>query len=178
MNTGLPFAFRATIHIFVFRARPFVRSGNIFSRGKEEVAEGYALLRAAVFHESLSRVFAVCGATRRGIRARARARAMFKALPVIFRGVSAYLYRPRFRFYIASHRYAPRGTPARRAILSHDKRAINFCETAPLARLASAFHACTRSRPSPALLQRRGVASFTGSARETRRCVFAVKGRS
>lgn len=76
----------------------------------------------------------------------ARAHTMFKALPVIFRGVSAYLYRPRFRFYIASHRYAPQGTPASRAILSHDKRAINFCETAP-SHPASAFHVCTSLSP-------------------------------
>jgi len=74
----------------------------------------------------------------------ARAHTMFKALPVIFRGVSAYLYRPRFRFYITSHRYAPRGTPADCAIFSHDKRAINFCETA----LAPPF---MRARVRPSL---------------------------
>lgn len=144
----------------------FVCSGNIFSRGKEEVAKGDALLCATVFFESLSRVFAAW----RG------ARAMFKVLPVIFRGVSAYLYRPRFCFYIASHRYAPRGTPARRAILSHDKRAINFCETAP-SRLASTFYACTLHAHVPLRppSSRSYVVAFTGSARETS-VVFLHKG--
>lgn len=134
---------------YVFSSPTFVRSflppsGNIFftrkrrSRKRERAPLRYCLLRPRLFHRVFAAWPSIC----------ARAHTMFKALPVIFRGVSAYLYRPRFRFYIASHRYAPQGTPASRAILSHDKRAINFCETAP-SRPASAFHACTRMSLSP-----------------------------
>lgn len=119
--------------------RSFLRPEIFFSRGKEEVAKEDALFCATVFYVSFTEY------SRRG-EVCAGAHTMFKALPVIFRGMSAYLYRPRFRFYIASHRYAPQGTPASHAILSHDKRAINFCETAP-SHPPSAFHACMSLSP-------------------------------
>lgn len=163
---GLRFAYiHATVYIFVF-IRSFAPE-ICFHTEKKYSKRGRVLLRRVRVSFTSIR-----GAARRG---EARRGNMFKALPVIFRGVSAYLYRPRFRFYIASHRYAPQGTPARRAILSHDKRAINFCETAP-SRPASTFHACTRT--SLSVLLHAGVTSFAGSrsARETRRCVFAQRG--
>lgn len=64
-----------------------------------------------------------------------------KALPVIFRGMSAYLYWPRFRFYIASHRYAPRETALARDSLTISARLI-FTKLAPSLKYVSHVHAC------------------------------------
>jgi len=99
---------------------------------------------------------------------------MFKALPVIFRGVSAYLYRPRFRFYIASHRYAPRGTPARHARFSLTISAqLIFAKLHPRARRVR----FTRAR-APSLLS--SIAGWNyvvyWYAREMKHCVFAQRG--
>jgi len=89
-----------------------------FSRGKEKVARTKRDAPRSLFLLRVS--FA-------GIRGETQC---LKALPVIFRGVSAYLYRPRFRFYIASHRYAPRETALARDSLTISARLI-FTKRAP-----------------------------------------------
>lgn len=134
MNT----AYVANLRFVYIRAIKYFRLGavvcsenNFFMRKRKSLTQKGDAFLSLFF--SLSRHVSFTG-----IRGETQC---LKALPVIFRGVSAYLYWPRFRFYIASHRYAPRETALARDSLTISARLI-FTKLAPSLKYVSHMHAC------------------------------------
>lgn len=162
-------------YVFSSVVRSFVRSGNIFSRGKEELAKGDALFCATVFGVRVSPSRSIHGAAR---RARARARAQCLRLYLLYSVACQPIYIGLDSAFTSrttgtrpeEHRQAARFS------LTISARLI-FAKLHP----SRAFHACTRTAPLSAFLLtvaklRRLLVRVARVKRDAAR--FCTKGRS